>query len=104
MNLPRVVEFLVGHGAKIELWNTKDKYGWTPLLIAEGFRPGGFKPSFETIAAIQGDARIGRHRPASISAEGVSKPAILVHASASISPSDGPAWFCAAERFAAFRR
>jgi uncharacterized protein len=51
-NLPLAVEFLANHGAKIEVWNKKDKYGWTPLLIAEGFRPGNFKPSFETIAAI----------------------------------------------------
>jgi ankyrin repeat protein len=51
-NLPKVVEFLAANGAKIEVWNTRDKYGWTPLLIAEGFRPGNFKPSFETIAAI----------------------------------------------------
>ena len=51
-NLPRVVEFLAANGAKIEIWNQKNKHGWTPLLIAEGFRPGNFKPSFETIAAI----------------------------------------------------
>jgi ankyrin repeat protein len=51
-NLPRAVQFLADHGAKIDVWNTKDKYGWTPLLIAEGFRPGNFKPSFETIEAI----------------------------------------------------
>jgi ankyrin repeat protein len=52
-NLPKVVEFLAEHGAKIEVWNQKDKYAWTPLLIAEGFRPGNFKPSFETMAAIR---------------------------------------------------
>jgi ankyrin repeat protein len=51
-NLPSAVHFLADHGAKIELWNTQNKHGWTPLLIAEGFRPGNFKPSFETIAAI----------------------------------------------------
>lgn len=51
-NLPKVVEFLAANGAKIERWNQKNKHGWTPLLIAEGFRPGNFKPSFETIAAI----------------------------------------------------
>ena len=51
-NLPKAVEFLAANGAKIEIWNQKDKHGWTPLLIAEGFRPGNFKPSFETIAAI----------------------------------------------------
>jgi ankyrin repeat protein len=51
-NLPKVVQFLADKGAKIEIWNRKNKYGWTPLLIAEGHRPGNFKPSFETIAAI----------------------------------------------------
>ncbi|HUS34846.1 MAG TPA: ankyrin repeat domain-containing protein [Verrucomicrobiae bacterium] len=51
-NLPKAVDFLASHGAKIEIWNQKNKQGWTPLLIAEGFRPGNFKPSFETIAAI----------------------------------------------------
>ena len=38
---------------RIEVWNRKNKYGWTPLSIAEGHRPGNFKPSPETIAAIQ---------------------------------------------------
>lgn len=51
-NLPKAVEFLSTHGAKIEVWNQKNKQGSTPLLIAEGFRPGNFKPSFETIDAI----------------------------------------------------
>jgi ankyrin repeat protein len=51
-NLPRVVQLLADRGAKLEVWNQKNKWGWTPLLIAEGFRPGNFKPSFETIAAI----------------------------------------------------
>lgn len=51
-NLPKVVEFLAANGAKTEVWNQTNKHGWTPLLIAEGFRPGNFKPSFETIAAI----------------------------------------------------
>src|SRR4029450_4390569 len=52
-NLPRVVGFLTANGARIEIWNRKNKYGWTPLMIAEGHRPGNFKPSFETIAALQ---------------------------------------------------
>ena len=52
-SLPKMVEFLAKHGAKIDVWNRKDRYGWTPLLLAEGFRPGNFKPSFETIDAIR---------------------------------------------------
>lgn len=51
-NLPKVVQFLADKGAKIEVWNRKNKYGWTPLLIAEGHRPGNFKPSAETVAAL----------------------------------------------------
>jgi ankyrin repeat protein len=52
-NLPKVVQFLADKGAKVEIWNRKNKYGWTPLLIAEGHRPGNFKPSAETIVAVQ---------------------------------------------------
>ena len=51
-NLPEVVQFLADKGARIETWNRKNKHGWTPLLIAEGHRPGNFKPSAETIAAL----------------------------------------------------
>lgn len=71
-NLPKAVEFLAANGAKIEVWNQKDKHGWTPLLIAEGFRPGNFKPSFETIAAIHKVMlAAGVAPPAPTSAEGV---------------------------------
>ena len=52
-SLPRVVELLTVRGAKIETWNKPNKYGWTPLVIAHGYRPGNFKPAAETIAAIE---------------------------------------------------
>jgi ankyrin repeat protein len=52
-NLPQVIGFLAEHGAKIDVWNRTNKYGWTPLMIAEGHRPGNFKPSAETIAALR---------------------------------------------------
>jgi uncharacterized protein len=52
-NLPKVVQFLADNGAKIEIWNRKDKFGSTPLMFAQGHRPGNFKPSFETVDAIQ---------------------------------------------------
>jgi len=52
-SLPKVVRLLADKGAKVETWNHKNRYGWTPLLIAEGFRPGNFKPSAETIEAIR---------------------------------------------------
>lgn len=51
-SLPQVVEWLAEKGAKVEVWNRKNKHGWTPLLIAHGYRPGNFKPAAETIAAV----------------------------------------------------
>jgi ankyrin repeat protein len=33
---PLVAKFLAENGAKIEVWNQKNKTGWTPLRIAEG--------------------------------------------------------------------
>jgi ankyrin repeat protein len=51
-NLPKVVQFLADHGARVEVWNRQNKYGWTPLSIAEGHRVGNFKPSPETLAAL----------------------------------------------------
>jgi ankyrin repeat protein len=52
-NLPKVVKHLASKGAKIDVWNKNDKYGWTPLAIAVGYRFGNFKPSPETEAAIR---------------------------------------------------
>lgn len=52
-NLPKVVQFLADSGAKVEVWNQENKFGSTPLMLAQGYRPGNFKPSFETIDAIQ---------------------------------------------------
>jgi ankyrin repeat protein len=52
-NLPKAVKFLAAKGARIELWNRPDKFGWTPLAIAVGYRFGNFKPSAETEAAVR---------------------------------------------------
>ncbi|HZJ16046.1 MAG TPA: ankyrin repeat domain-containing protein [Chthoniobacteraceae bacterium] len=52
-NLPKVVQFLADNGAKVEVWNQENRFGSTPLMLAQGYRPGNFKPSFETIDAIQ---------------------------------------------------
>jgi uncharacterized protein len=52
-NLPKVVKFLAARGAKIDVWNRDDKFGWTPLAIAAGYRFGNFKPSPDTEAAIR---------------------------------------------------
>jgi ankyrin repeat protein len=51
-NFPRVVQLLADKGARIEVWNRKNKYGWTPLSIAGGHRFGNFKPSPETVVAL----------------------------------------------------
>ncbi len=51
-NLPGAVAFLAAHGAKIDVWNRKNKHGWTPLTIAEGYRFGNYKPSPVTVDAL----------------------------------------------------
>ena len=51
-NIPAVVHYLDQVGHDIKIWNTNNRKKRTPLLIAEGYRPGNFKPSFETIEAI----------------------------------------------------
>ncbi|MEO7649456.1 MAG: ankyrin repeat domain-containing protein [Bryobacteraceae bacterium] len=52
-NIPAVVQFLADNGAEIEVWNKTNKFGWTPLWIADGHRFGNFKPSPDTIAAFR---------------------------------------------------
>jgi ankyrin repeat protein len=53
-SLPKLVQLLAERGADIKVWNQKNKAGWTPLMIAQGHRPGNFRPAPETIAAIEG--------------------------------------------------
>jgi ankyrin repeat protein len=50
---PALVRFLVEQGAEVGIWNRENKFGWTPLMIARGHRPGNFRPSPKTIAAIE---------------------------------------------------
>jgi uncharacterized protein len=52
-NLPKVAKLLAARGARIDLWNRPNKFGWTPLAIAAGYRFGNFKPSPETEAAVR---------------------------------------------------
>ncbi|MGH7129612.1 MAG: ankyrin repeat domain-containing protein, partial [Planctomycetaceae bacterium] len=52
-NWPKLVELLAENGADINVWNRKNKWGWTPLLIAQGYREGNFRPDVATIAAIE---------------------------------------------------
>jgi ankyrin repeat protein len=47
-----LVQFLADHGADVNVWNRKNQLGWTPLMIAQGHRPGNFRPSPETIDAV----------------------------------------------------
>jgi hypothetical protein len=37
---PSVVRLLAARGAKIDVWNHPNKYGWTPLRIVEGIPIG----------------------------------------------------------------
>jgi len=52
-NLPQVVRFLASKGATIDRWNRDNRFGWTPLAIAVGYRFGNFKPSPDTEAAVR---------------------------------------------------
>jgi len=53
---PTVVQYLVDQGASIDVWNSKNKQGWTPLRIAVGVHRGmNFrfsKPTADVIAKI----------------------------------------------------
>jgi ankyrin repeat protein len=52
-NHPQVVQLLADKGAKIDVWNRPNKTGLTPVVIAEGHRPGlNFRPAPETVAAL----------------------------------------------------
>ena len=52
-SLPQVVAFLAKRGARVDVWNSCNEYGWTPLSIASGTRVGNFKPAPETMSAIE---------------------------------------------------
>jgi ankyrin repeat protein len=67
-SLPKVAEYLAAHGAKVDVWSRPNRYGWTPLSIAEGYRVGNFKPSVETLAALQAAMRAAGVTPPASSA------------------------------------
>jgi ankyrin repeat protein len=52
-NFPKAVAALAQGGAEARSWDRKNRHGWTPIMIAQGQRPGSFKPSPETVAALQ---------------------------------------------------
>lgn len=41
---PQMMVLLDELGADIKVWNAKNKSGWTPLKITQGYRPGNFRP------------------------------------------------------------
>lgn len=41
---PAVIKLLDQRGADIKVWQKENRKKWTPLLIAQGFRPGNFRP------------------------------------------------------------
>jgi ankyrin repeat protein len=49
----KLVHVLADHQADIKVWDRKNKWGWTPLMIAWGHRPGNFRRAPDTIAAIE---------------------------------------------------
>jgi hypothetical protein len=51
-NWPGMVNFLAESGAEVSMWNHKNRWAWTPLLIAQGYREGNFRPDVATIEAI----------------------------------------------------
>jgi hypothetical protein len=50
---PQVVQCLDQRGADIKIWSKQSEKGRTPLSIAQGYRPGNFKPSYETVDMIK---------------------------------------------------
>jgi ankyrin repeat protein len=41
---PEMMALLDELGADIKVWHQKNKSGWTPLKITQGYRPGNFRP------------------------------------------------------------
>ena len=62
-SLPKMIQYLGEQGADIHIWNVKNEYGWTPTLIAEGHRPGNFKPAAKTLAAVYEQLRANGIEP-----------------------------------------
>jgi ankyrin repeat protein len=52
-NWANLIRFLVTHGARAEVWNSSNRWGWTPLIIAHGYREGNFRPDVATIECLE---------------------------------------------------
>ena len=50
---PKVAELLAQRGAIPSVWNHKNKSKWTPMIIAQGSRPGSVKPDPAMIAVLE---------------------------------------------------
>ena len=50
--MPKIATLLDSRGADIKVWNQNNRSGWTPLLIAQGYRQGNFRPIAEMEAVI----------------------------------------------------
>lgn len=51
----QLIQYLNDRGADAGKWDRKNRLGWTPMMIAEGNRPGNFRPSPETMDALKLD-------------------------------------------------
>src|SRR6185369_11412298 len=52
--VPSTAQYLLDHGAKIEVFNRKNTHGWTPLRIADGVHRGmNLRSSPETAAVLR---------------------------------------------------
>jgi ankyrin repeat protein len=51
-NFPLMIDLLDQRGADIQRWNRPNQLRLTPLHIAQGYRPGNFRPSPTTVAAL----------------------------------------------------
>ena len=65
----QLVQLLAERGADIKVWNQKNKFGWTPLMIAQGHRPGNFRPAPDTIDAVERVMRAAGVTPPKATAE-----------------------------------
>lgn len=50
---PKVAVLLAQRGAIPSVWNHKNKSKWTPMIIAQGSRPGSVKPDLAMIAVLE---------------------------------------------------
>ena len=52
-NWPALIEYLDEQGLRPAVWNQPNRWGWTPLIIAHGYREGNFRPDAATIASLE---------------------------------------------------